>query len=108
MTDLARLVRANNLLLAAAGVLAGGWIALGAIALPKLLVFAALSGVGLGAAGNAVNDLQDIVADPASSIVDLSLTQVVGGNLVKVIAWYDNEFGYSNRLVEEVIMVGQS
>lgn len=63
MTDLARLVRANNLLLAAAGVLAGGWIALGAIALPKLLLFAAVSGVGLGAAGNAVNDLQDIVAD---------------------------------------------
>jgi len=63
VTDLARLVRAFNLLLAAAGVLAGGWIALGAIALPKLLVFAALSGVGLGAAGNAVNDLQDIVAD---------------------------------------------
>jgi 4-hydroxybenzoate polyprenyltransferase len=63
VTDLARLVRAYNLLLAAAGVLAGGWIALGAIALPKLLLFAALAGVGLGAAGNAVNDLQDIVAD---------------------------------------------
>ncbi len=52
--------------------------------------------------------LQDIVADPASSIVDLSLTQVVDGNFVKVIAWYDNEFGYSNRLVEEVIMVGKN
>jgi geranylgeranylglycerol-phosphate geranylgeranyltransferase len=63
VTDLARLVRAYNLLLAAAGVLAGGWIALGAIALPKLLLFATVSGVGLGAAGNAVNDLQDIVAD---------------------------------------------
>jgi glyceraldehyde-3-phosphate dehydrogenase/erythrose-4-phosphate dehydrogenase len=33
-------------------------------------------------------------------IVDLSLTQVVGGNLVKVVGWYDNEWGYSNRLVE--------
>lgn len=63
MTDLVRLVRAHNLLLAAAGVLAGGWIALGAIALPKLLLFATLSGLGLGAAGNATNDLQDIVAD---------------------------------------------
>lgn len=48
----------------------------------------------------------DIIGDDRSSIVDLSLTQVVGGNMVKVIAWYDNEWGYSNRLVEEVIMVG--
>jgi len=63
VTDLARLVRAPNLLLAAAGVLAGGWIALGAVALPKLLFFAALSGAGLGAAGNAANDLQDVAAD---------------------------------------------
>ncbi len=63
MTDLVRLVRAHNLLLAAAGVLAGGWIALGAIAAPKLLLFAALSGIGLGAAGNAANDVQDVVAD---------------------------------------------
>ena len=35
-----------------------------------------------------------------SSIVDLPLTDVVGGNLVKIVAWYDNEWGYSNRLVE--------
>lgn len=63
MTDLVRLVRAHNLLLAAAGVLAGGWIALGTVALPKLLACAALSGVGLGAAGNAANDVQDVAAD---------------------------------------------
>ncbi len=50
----------------------------------------------------------DIVGNPASAIVDLALTQVIDGNFIKVIAWYDNEFGYSNRLVEEVIMVGQS
>ncbi len=50
----------------------------------------------------------DIVGNPASAIVDLQLTQVVGGTLLKVIAWYDNEFGYSNRLVEEVILVGRS
>lgn len=42
----------------------------------------------------------DIVGNPASSIVDLAMTQVVGGDLVKVFAWYDNEWGYSNRLVE--------
>ncbi len=42
----------------------------------------------------------DIVKSPFSSIVDLSLTKVVDGDLVKVMAWYDNEWGYSNRLVE--------
>jgi len=51
--------------------------------------------------------LADIVGNPASAIVDLGLTQVVDGNFLKVVAWYDNEFGYSNRLVEEVILVGQ-
>ncbi len=48
----------------------------------------------------------DIIGNSHSSIVDLSLTQVVGGNMVKVIAWYDNEYGYANRLVEEVVVVG--
>lgn len=48
----------------------------------------------------------DIIGNSHSAIVDLSLTQVVGGNMVKVIAWYDNEYGYANRLIEEVIMVG--
>lgn len=42
----------------------------------------------------------DVIRDPNSGIVDLSFTKVVGGNLVKIIAWYDNEWGYSNRLVE--------
>ena len=50
----------------------------------------------------------DIIGNPHSAIVDLSLTQVVGGNMVKVIAWYDNEYGYANRLIEEVLMVGKS
>jgi glyceraldehyde 3-phosphate dehydrogenase len=43
---------------------------------------------------------KDIVANPHSAIVDLSFTKVIGGNLVKVFAWYDNEWGYANRLVE--------
>ncbi|MBP7832641.1 MAG: type I glyceraldehyde-3-phosphate dehydrogenase [Candidatus Levybacteria bacterium] len=49
----------------------------------------------------------DIIGDPHSSIVDLSLTQVVGGNMVKIIAWYDNEFGYANRLIEETVLLGK-
>lgn len=49
----------------------------------------------------------DIIGNPHSSIADLSLTQVVGGNMVKVVAWYDNEFGYANRLVEETLLVGK-
>ena len=44
----------------------------------------------------------DYVGNSYSSIVDLELTNVVGGNLVKVVAWYDNEMGYSHRLVEMV------
>jgi glyceraldehyde 3-phosphate dehydrogenase len=42
----------------------------------------------------------DIVADPHSSIFDAEQTMVVDGRLVKVFAWYDNEWGYSNRCVE--------
>ncbi len=42
----------------------------------------------------------DFIGNPYSTIVDLSLTKVVDGDLVKVVAWYDNEWGYSNRLVE--------
>lgn len=49
----------------------------------------------------------DIIGRPESSIVDLSLTQIVDGDLLKIFAWYDNEWGYSNRLIEQVINVGQ-
>ena len=42
----------------------------------------------------------DIIGNPHSSIVDLSFTNVIGGNLIKIIAWYDNEHGYSNRLAD--------
>lgn len=50
----------------------------------------------------------DIIGRSESAVVDLGLTQVVGGNLVKVFAWYDNEWGYANRLVEQVIRVGNT
>lgn len=49
----------------------------------------------------------DFKGSTYSTIVDLLLTQVVGGNMVKVFAWYDNEWGYSNRLVEEVVLAGR-
>jgi glyceraldehyde 3-phosphate dehydrogenase len=42
----------------------------------------------------------DFIGNNHSSIADLGLTKVVGGNLVKIVAWYDNEWGYSHRLVE--------
>ena len=42
----------------------------------------------------------DFRGNSHSCVVDLPLTDVVGGNLVKIVAWYDNEWGYSNRLVE--------
>ncbi len=51
---------------------------------------------------------RDFIGDPHSCIVDMKLTKVVGGNLCKVVAWYDNEWGYSNRLVEMVEHVGKS
>lgn len=50
----------------------------------------------------------DFKGNSHSAIVDLPLTNVVGGNLVKVVAWYDNEWGYSNRLVELVADAGRA
>lgn len=50
----------------------------------------------------------DFIGDPHSAIVDLSMTSVVDNDLVKVMAWYDNEWGYSNRLIEQVITLGSS
>lgn len=49
----------------------------------------------------------DLRGNSHSSIVDLNLTDVVDGNLIKVVAWYDNEWGYSNRLVELTADLGK-
>lgn len=49
----------------------------------------------------------DIVTDPASCIFDSGLTKVIG-NQVKVVGWYDNEWGYSNRLIDLTLLVGKS
>ena len=49
----------------------------------------------------------DIIGNPASSIFDASSTQVLGNNLIKVVAWYDNEWGYSNRIVDLVKLISK-
>ncbi len=48
----------------------------------------------------------DILGESHASIADLEMTRVVGGNLVKVMAWYDNEMGYTHTLVDHVIKTG--
>jgi glyceraldehyde 3-phosphate dehydrogenase len=50
----------------------------------------------------------DIIQDPRASIVDLGLTQVVDGNLVKVMSWYDNEWGYTSQLVREAARIAKA
>ncbi|MEI7497973.1 MAG: type I glyceraldehyde-3-phosphate dehydrogenase [Candidatus Falkowbacteria bacterium] len=50
----------------------------------------------------------DIVGNPASSIVDLELTKVLGGDMLKVVAWYDNEWGYSCRLADLCVFIGKN
>lgn len=51
---------------------------------------------------------RDYIGNSYSGTVDLLLTKVVGGNLIKIAVWYDNEWGYSNRLVELVADIGKS
>jgi glyceraldehyde 3-phosphate dehydrogenase len=47
----------------------------------------------------------DVVGDPRASIVDLELTKVIDGDLVKVMSWYDNEWGYANQMLREAMSV---
>ncbi len=49
----------------------------------------------------------DLMHDPHSSIVDAEMTKVLDGNLVKVVAWYDNEWGYSKRIVDLIEFLGR-
>ena len=49
----------------------------------------------------------DIITDPNSSIFDSELTNVIGGNFVKVIAWYDNEWGFSERMIDVIKLIGK-
>jgi len=50
----------------------------------------------------------DIIQDPRASVVDLGMTQVVDGDLVKVMSWYDNEWGYSSQLVREAVRIART
>jgi len=51
---------------------------------------------------------RDILGSPYAAIADLSFTRVVGGNLVKVLSWYDNEMGYTHALVHHVVKTAQA
>ena len=63
-----------------------------------------------GILGYETNELvsSDFKGNPLSSIVDSALTKVVGSNTAKVISWYDNEWGYSNRVVDLVLFLGKA
>lgn len=50
----------------------------------------------------------DFNSNPLSSIVDAGCTDVINGNMVKIYSWYDNEAGYSNRMIDLAVMVGKS
>jgi glyceraldehyde 3-phosphate dehydrogenase len=50
----------------------------------------------------------DIIKDPRASVVDLGMTQVVDGDLLKVMSWYDNEWGYAHQLVREALRMART
>ncbi len=50
----------------------------------------------------------DIIKDPRASIIDLGMTRVVDGDLVKILSWYDNEWGFTNQMVRQAQQLGQA
>ena len=50
----------------------------------------------------------DVIGDSRASLVDVALTLVIGGNLVKVMSWYDNEWGYANQMLREAVAMSAS
>ncbi len=50
----------------------------------------------------------DIIRDSRASIVDLGMTRVIDGDLVKILSWYDNEWGFSNQMVKEAAQIVQA
>jgi len=49
----------------------------------------------------------DIIKDSRASVVDLGMTQVVDGDLVKILSWYDNEWGYASQMVRQALSVAE-
>jgi glyceraldehyde 3-phosphate dehydrogenase len=47
----------------------------------------------------------DIIKDPRASIIDLGMTRVVDGDLIKILSWYDNEWGFTNQMVRQVVEI---
>ncbi len=64
-------------------------------------------GVTTGEYGDPLTSM-DFKGDPRSSIVDLPTNMVMGGNLIKVVTWYDNEWGYSCRAGDLALMMAKS
>ena len=50
----------------------------------------------------------DIIKDPRASIIDLGMTRVVDGDLIKILSWYDNEWGFTNQMVREAVQIAQA
>jgi glyceraldehyde 3-phosphate dehydrogenase len=50
----------------------------------------------------------DVIKDPRASIIDLGMTWVVDGDLVKVMSWYDNEWGYTCQMVREALQIARA
>jgi glyceraldehyde 3-phosphate dehydrogenase len=50
----------------------------------------------------------DIIKDPRASIIDLGMTRVVDGDLVKILSWYDNEWGFTSQMVRQVLEIAQA
>ena len=50
----------------------------------------------------------DIIKDPRASIIDLGMTRVVDGDLIKILSWYDNEWGCTNQMVRQIMEIARA